>query len=439
MRMKFLAGIAFLFNAFLYGTYYSVSKEAMAHVDPIVFTFFVMIILLPAALCILAFSWRQLNWQTAKSGMLLGSCLCLGLFILAVALKHNSATSTAFFPSLNGLLAAIVALLFLRQRISWVTWLAGIISVGGALLLILNTPMGGLRGSAIAFIGSLFCGFYVFLADHEQRDPGRAWALFGAQLLTMSTWACLLALLFGDWSDLHPTYPDVMAVLYIAFGTTFLPILITVLLQKYISPVTVSFLYILEPILGALVAYLYLQETLPLIGYLGGALVVAGTLFNALGTAQSPTSALTTQAARQQAVARSRQTGVSVSSPTGAMRWQDAPTASATGPLLPLLCAGLGFAGIYWFGGFPPASWFLLYGLLLQQTALPATLPLSLLIAQALSWGIAWGALGGMAWLTCYRYYCYLMRPRWKAQRLVRSSRETRPLLLSAAGKEGML
>jgi hypothetical protein len=58
-------------------------------------------------------------------------------------------------------------------------------------------------------------------------------------------------------------------------------------MQRYISPVTVSFIYILEPVLGAFMAAYYLHEMLPLAGYVGGLLVVLGALIHTCGTALS--------------------------------------------------------------------------------------------------------------------------------------------------------
>ncbi len=49
MKMKVVACLAFLLNAVLFGTYYAISKEVLGRIDPIVFSFFEMIILLPAA------------------------------------------------------------------------------------------------------------------------------------------------------------------------------------------------------------------------------------------------------------------------------------------------------------------------------------------------------------------------------------------------------
>jgi len=263
MRMKLIAGCGFLLNTIFFATYYSVTKEALNRIDPIIFTFFEMVSLAPIGLLIILFSWKSMTRTVVKRGVLLGSALCLALFTIAIALKYTTATSTAFFPALNGFVAALIAWLFFRQPIRKRTWIAGTFSVGGAAVLIFSSTLGNLRGTLIAFLGGLFYTSYIFLSDHEQKDEKAHWPLFGVELLTTAVWANLVALLFGDWQALHPALPrDVGIVLYISLACTFVPTLITVLLQKYISPVTVSFIYILEPVLGALIANIYLGEVL---------------------------------------------------------------------------------------------------------------------------------------------------------------------------------
>ncbi|GCF06945.1 DMT family transporter [Dictyobacter arantiisoli] len=387
-KMKVVASTAFALNTFLFGSYYSVAKAMLGRVDPIVFTFFTMMTLVPPAVFIIAFSWRHMTRDAVKSGFLLGSCLCLGLFSLAVALKYNSATGTAFFPSLNGLLAAIFTWRFLRQPISKATWFAGIVSVSGAILLMVNSSMGGTRGALIAFIGGMLCTFYIFLADHEQKDPSVYWPLFGVELLTMAIWANLIALLFGDWTLVHFELPaDVGVVLYIGLGTILLPTLFTVLLQKYISPVTVSFISILEPIFGAIVAYLYLHEVLPLDGYLGGLLVVTGVLIHTWGTVERP--------AQRRAVRRQRD-----------LANQQLRTSWFVEFLYPMLCCIFGALLVFKSGGFPPPVW---HDLFRMWPQLPASLQdgrrmeTVFLLAQSASWVLAWSAVVIIGGLVFYR------------------------------------
>lgn len=251
MNMKLVAVLAFLLNTILFATYYAVAKEALARIDPLMFTFFEMTALAPAGLCILAFTWHRITPSLLKHGVLLGSSLCLALFTIAIALKYCTATGTAFFPALNGFLAALFARVFLRQPTVRATWCAALLSVIGTALLMTNSPMGGVRGTLIAFLGSLFFTGYVFLSDFMSHDERFHWPLFGIELLTMALWAGLVALLFGNWQAVHPTLPrDALVILYVAGACTFLPTLITVVMQKYISAVTVSFIYILEPALA---------------------------------------------------------------------------------------------------------------------------------------------------------------------------------------------
>ena len=292
MNMKVIARYAFFANTLLFATYYAVAKEALGRIDPIVFTFFEMTTLAPVALGILAFTCHQLTWTLVKRGVLLGSCLCLALFTIAIALKYSTATGTAFFPALNGFLAALIARLLFRQPMNKATWCAGILSLVGTSLLLMNSEMGGIRGTVIAFLGGLFFTLYVFLSDDKHKELATQeelapWPLFGIELLTMALWACLVALLFGDWQAFHPLFPkDALVILYVAGACTLLPTCIAVLLQKHISAVSVSFIYILEPVLGAIIANFYLHEVLPLYGYLGGGLVVVGAFLHTLGSVE---------------------------------------------------------------------------------------------------------------------------------------------------------
>ena len=387
MKIRIVAGLAFLLNVILFATYYSVAKEALGRIDPIIFSYFEMMALSPAAICIILLSWREISRAVVKRGILLGSCLCLSLFTIGIALKYTSATSTAFFPSLNGFFAALIAWFFFRQPIGKLTWFAGAVSVTGALLLITNAPMGGLRGSLIAFLGGLFFTCYVFLADQEQKTEPARWLLFGIELLTMAVWANLVALLFGNWQSVHPVLPkDIWIVLYVAGACTFLPVLITVLMQNYISPVTVSFIYILEPILGALMANIYLHEVLPVQGYAGGALVVVGAIIHTWGTAIRPAGEPSAQKLLVVAIRRTSRSWIGTSG-------------------YPVVCFSIGLFFLYRLGGVPPNSWrdlYHLWGVLPQYIQQGQATYVLLLALQAFSWLIAWIALIAIGLLTVY-------------------------------------
>ena len=206
------------------------------------------------------------------------------MFASTLALKHTTATNTAFFPSLNGIIAALIAWGVLRSRIRRATWIAGGISSAGALLLIFESPQQGGHwgGDLIALLAAFLYTCYIFSVDHEvHRKDVAPWPLFGVELVTMVVLTALGAALFGDWSAVKPELPrDALVILYIGFGTTFLPTAISIFMQKYTAPVTVAFIYVFEPVWSALLARAYLGEELALRGYLGGALIVCGAFLH---------------------------------------------------------------------------------------------------------------------------------------------------------------
>ena len=432
MNMKVLACLAFLLNTILFATYYAVAKEALSRIDPLLFTFFELTILAPIGLCILAFTRTRITPSILKRGGLLGSVLCLALFTIALALDRSTATGTAFFPALNGFLAALFARMFLRQPLAKATWCAGLLSVMGSALLLLNSPMGGVRGALTALLGGLFFTSYVFLSETIPHDETTHWPLFGIELVTMAAWASLVVLLFGNWQTLHPTLPkDALIILYVAGACTFLPTLLTVIMQKYISAVTVSFIYILEPVLGAGIATLYLHETLPLVGYLGGSLVVAGALTHTCFQSPqagpentrfsaAPSEPEDTFQTRKSQVSRyweiagqSAHQQSHTYAPTPAYR-RPAPFSWSTAAYQ-LLGIGVVAGLLYRIGGFPLSLWQHVYQqapLLLSLWQQGQSMYVDLLLAQAVCWLLAWILLIGMSCSTALRIVQTLFRAR---------------------------
>lgn len=286
--MKTIAFACFVLNTVLWATFYVVSKEALTRIDPFVYTALEAGSTLPAAALILLIAWRRdraaFTRPLLKRGVRLGAVLAATVLSSTLALKHTTATNTAFFPSLNGVIAALIAWGLLGRRIKRATWIAGGISSAGALLLIFERPPQGGHwgGDLIALLAAFLYTCYIFSVDREvHREDLAPWPLFGLELVTLVVLTALGSALFGDWSAVKPELPrDALVILYIGFGTTFLPTAISLFMQRYTAPVTVAFIYIFEPVWSALLAWAYLGEALTLRGYLGGALLVFSALFH---------------------------------------------------------------------------------------------------------------------------------------------------------------
>lgn len=285
--MKIQARGAFLLVTILWGSFYAVTKTALTHLDPIIFTFFEVLVLVPIALILLIMQWQMLSFAVCKRGALLGSCLCIATLTITVAEKFIGATTTAFFPATGGIFATVITATVLRRSLKTSIWVACALSLLGVFL-ILHVSLSGseLTGDVIALLGALLFTVYLFLVEQDAQQEGpQFWAVVGIEHLSFALWMLLVSLLFGDWQHFHPVLThDIPVVLYVALACTFLPVLLIHFAHRSLDPLETSFISILEPLWGGIIAHVFLGEVGPLSLYLGGGLIMAGALVHLLGT-----------------------------------------------------------------------------------------------------------------------------------------------------------
>jgi drug/metabolite transporter (DMT)-like permease len=283
--MKTLSVLLFGLNPILWGSFYAAGKFSLGFADPFVFSTAELAVAAVPALVILAATWRRLNFQVVRRGVVLGMVLYAGVLTSTWALAYTTATDTAFYPAINGFVAALIAWLIFRRPVGWVTWSAGLLSVLGAMLLISQVTKGGghLLGDGIGLAAAVIYTIYIFCADKlSSGDQRSLLPMFATEVVTMAVLSAVATGVSGHARGLTAAgFGSVWPwIVYAGLATTFLPTAISIFFQRYINPVTVAFLYVLEPVWGALIAHLGLGETLTIGGYLGGALIVSGAVLN---------------------------------------------------------------------------------------------------------------------------------------------------------------
>ena len=292
--MRSLAWLVFVLNTVLWGLYFAVTKSVLGRVDPWLFGFLELAATTPVALALLLRYGRHLTRPLLRQALGLGLTFALNTVLVTLALCFTTATNTGFFPAVGGLLAAGVTAL-LGQRVARRTWWAGGLGLAGALGLLLTGRAAGhgwgdvlALGGALAYLGS------VFQADRLSHAAGPAlWAVLGVELLTTAAVLALPVLALGRWGGaaaLHP--PDLALIVGVGLGASLLPAASALAFQKYVPPVTVEFIYALEPVMAVLAARWLLHETLSPAGWAAGALILTGTVLHAWPTALRPAAVI---------------------------------------------------------------------------------------------------------------------------------------------------
>lgn len=285
--MKRLAPFFFALNPILWASFYSIGRDALKSINPIVFATAEITVAALPGLFILIFLGSTLRWNLVRSGILLGSVLYSGVFASTWALNFTSATDTGFYPALNGVFATLIAWAFLRKPIDRVTWVAGIVSIIGVALLVYQASHDdqSLIGEVIALAAALIYTVYIFTADRETEGDGSGlWLVFAVELVVMAVLSIALAAITGHLTgaDWHEAARVRTLIVYAGLATTFVPTAISIFFQRYANPVTVAYLYVLEPVWSALIALYWLSERISPLAYVGGGFIIAGSLIKNL-------------------------------------------------------------------------------------------------------------------------------------------------------------
>jgi drug/metabolite transporter (DMT)-like permease len=286
--MKRIAYPLFLFSLILFATFYAASRSALGHMKPVDLIWWACLCLLPAGLTLLlGGAYKHLDVNALCHGALLGGCLCVMLFALATSLEYTSATETSFSPCLQAIFAAVLARILFKQRLSLWTWAAACIAFAGMLLMIgVQVHASAWRGDLAAILGAFCYTVYIFLVDafliQTAMKRGGVLATVSVQFLTLALGAGIVELLFGNWPLAQLRLPnDSYIVLYISF-IIIISTLISAFMQRFLDAVTVSFLSVLEPIFGSVIAFFFLGEAFSFTTYIGGGLVIASVLCQSL-------------------------------------------------------------------------------------------------------------------------------------------------------------
>ncbi len=281
--MRRIALLAFALNPILWASFYTVAKPGIIETDPLLFSTLELLWTVPVGVLILAGLIHRITLRDLLRGVIAGTSLYAVVLLSAGALYLTTATETAMFPALNGLLAVAFAWLFLGRGAGRKTWIAGIVAAIGVLFVL---PAFGNRfvGNLVALLGAVAYTSYIYVAERVTRDDDAdVWIIFASELLTMAAYGSILVLVMGSGRLLLNREPSLYwTACYVGIATTVIPTAISIIFQRYVSPVTTAFLYTLEPIWSAVFAAGILGEHLTARSYLGGLAILFGAALHSL-------------------------------------------------------------------------------------------------------------------------------------------------------------
>nr|WP_321241176.1 DMT family transporter [uncultured Tolumonas sp.] len=279
------ANLMLLVTAAIWGFAFVAQRVAMDHMGP--FSFNAVRFLLGAASLlplIWFFSRKKAISTTAAAktsiwlaGGVAGAILFVAAALQQVGLLDTSAAKAGFITGLYMILVPFLGL-FLRHVTGLNAWLGALLALVGLYLLSINADFSMSRGDFLMFVGAIFWACHILWIDFIGR---RVNAL---QLSAVQFLACgLLSSVAAFWQE-TPTFASVLlawpAILFASFISVGLAYTLQVVAQKRAKPTHAAIIMSMEAVFAAIGGVVFLDENLPMRGWIGCGLMMTGMLLS---------------------------------------------------------------------------------------------------------------------------------------------------------------
>ena len=224
---------------------------------------------------------------TLKAGMIAGTILFIAASLQQFGLIYTTAAKAGFITSLYIVLVPILGI-FLKQKTHYTTWIGAIVAVIGLYFLSINENFTIEFGDFLEIIGAFFWAAHIQLIGKlvEKID---AIKLASVQFATCSLLSLITAFIFED-VNLSGISNALVPLLYGGIMSAGVAYTLQAVGQKFAKPSHAAIALSMEAVFAAIGGILLLIETLPLKGYLGSALMLAGMLITQTENIKKPTS-----------------------------------------------------------------------------------------------------------------------------------------------------
>jgi len=291
-----------IFLPIVWGTTFPVVKFSLAEASPLLFNvirfgltvvgFLALSKTARQGLRIILLPRTQLERLIRLDALVLGFAIGVGYVLQVYGLMTTSASKCAFLTATTIIWTPIFSFLTGRERHGKVMIASILITILGVLLM--THPYRDGLGFVIGDVLTLGCAFsfsiYILWVDRAYPrvigitgSATKAAVMVTSNQLVIASILMLLMLPFGPLT-FHFSAVTVSSVLYLAIFATAMTAYIQARYQEVVSPSAAAVIYMLEPVVAALIGYLFLMERLGTEESLGALLIVLGVII-----AQFPT------------------------------------------------------------------------------------------------------------------------------------------------------
>jgi drug/metabolite transporter (DMT)-like permease len=265
------------FAGLLWGFGFIGTVWALAALSPSAILFYRFSIAFVAGFLVLLFSRtsKSVLLSEMKLTFIPGIFLWLTLLFQTTGLQSTTAINSSFITTLYVVIVPILRAFTSKERLHWMHWFCVALAIFGTALIVEIQKMSMLNwGDLLTLICALFAAVHILSVGQRTFRTQNDFAFNVFQSMWVAAFALLALPLSGSWNLSSLDSKAWIGILVLGFGSSLIAFYLQVRSQKKISPSIVSLLFLLESPASCYFAYLFLNEKMDGIQWLGAGLIL---------------------------------------------------------------------------------------------------------------------------------------------------------------------
>ncbi|HUT80166.1 MAG TPA: DMT family transporter [Candidatus Bathyarchaeia archaeon] len=283
--------MALLFITVIWGSTFFMVDQAIETVNVMTFLAFRFTIALIVLLIVFSYQLYKfkITWGAVWRGMVIGLFLFIGYsfqtFGMAVGTEPGK---TAFITGLYVVLVPIFASLLLKKPPHYLSWIGIVVAVGGLALLSIdsfNLQFSDILGDLLVFIGAFGYAFHIIFIDKfVEKIHYSSLVVFQTGTVAILAWIASAISWDENFAFTHTYFTNqvIFTIVFTGVIATALILAAQTFAQKKTTPTHVALIFTMEPVFGALFAFIFVHEVPTVRQWIGCALILASMIFQQL-------------------------------------------------------------------------------------------------------------------------------------------------------------
>lgn len=276
MTKQLKADLALLAVTVGWGASFILTKNSLATLATYNFLAIRFIIAFAISSLIFYKNMSNLDKDTVKYGVLIGTILFAGYAFQTVGLNYTTASKSAFITGFSVVLVPVISALFLKKIPEKMAIIGAVMALFGLGFLTLNGRLGLNRGDLLTLFSTLAFAMHIITVGKFTVKVDS----ISLAIIQIGTVGFLSLIMTGVMEKpVIPSGTDVWINIFIlSLVCTSGAFIVQNAAQKYTSATHTALIYTGEPVFAAVFAYFILGEILSPRGVLGAALILTGML-----------------------------------------------------------------------------------------------------------------------------------------------------------------